>query len=101
MRTLGVDPKNYKAICAEIALNLIQFPIVEIAVPSDPRAYELQVIDRIIESLLKGENVVVHCRGGMGRAGMTAACVSTRLFYFKSAKSLISFIREMRSSRAI
>ena len=74
---------------------------MEIATPPDPLKYEELLSDQIIPALLEGSNVVVHCRGGMGRAGMTAACVACRLFKFKNARALIGFIRETRSSRAI
>lgn len=32
-------------------------------------------LDELMDALLDGRRVVVHCRGGLGRAGLTAACL--------------------------
>ena len=50
------------------------FPIPDGGVPDDPG--ELMPLLRTIRSAVRtGERVVVHCRGGLGRAGTVAACV--------------------------
>lgn len=33
------------------------------------------IVDSLLENLVSGGRVVIHCRQGVGRAGLTAACV--------------------------
>ena len=49
-------------------------PIADYSIPSDSFEEQWQTEGREIRALLKGgSNVLVHCRGGLGRAGMIAA----------------------------
>jgi Predicted protein-tyrosine phosphatase len=49
-------------------------PIADYSIPSDEFERQwAQEGPEIRELLRKGENVVVHCKGGLGRAGMMAA----------------------------
>jgi protein-tyrosine phosphatase len=52
-------------------LEFVSFPIPDRDVPSS-RAPALAMLRRIVEILETGRNVVVHCRQGVGRAGMIA-----------------------------
>ena len=56
-------------------LSWIHFPIADVSVPADqPGA--VQLVKTIVAELEHGENVVVHCWGGLGRAGtIAAACL--------------------------
>jgi len=54
------------------------FPLPDMSVPPSMDALHAQV-ETIIKALENGSNVVVHCRGGLGRAGLVAACVLVRL----------------------
>jgi protein-tyrosine phosphatase len=53
----------------------------------------------IHDGVVAGENVVVHCVGGLGRSGLTAACwlVSDGM----SAAGAIDEVRRVRSPRAV
>jgi len=53
----------------------------------------------IQDGVVAGENVVVHCVGGLGRSGMTAACwlVAQGL----TAAAAIAEVRRIRSPRAV
>ncbi len=75
LRHLGVNVKDYKLACEKIGIVLYQYPIIEMAPPEDLNAFKLEVIDVINKHLLEGEgNVLVHCRGGVGRAGLVTCC---------------------------
>lgn len=50
------------------------FPIPDGGVPDDVGAF-IATVRTIVSSMLTGVRVVVHCRGGLGRAGLVAACV--------------------------
>lgn len=59
-------------------LQFLELPIVDGSVPSSLPEF-LALVERIGEAATKGKNVVVHCRGGLGRSGMTVAAVLTSL----------------------
>ena len=69
---LGMDGYHEKAEAHGLSINAC--PIVDGDVPSDPQRFG-EFLDELMEGLLDGKNVVVHCRGGLGRAGLTAACL--------------------------
>lgn len=50
--------------------------------------------------MLEGKHVVVHCRGGMGRAGTVAACLVVDLHDRDSAEA-IAWVRRTRGPGAI
>jgi protein-tyrosine phosphatase len=61
-------------------IDVLRFPIRDVNVPREAEAEEYRVlIATIIERLKRGETVVVHCRGGLGRTGTVAACVLVAL----------------------
>lgn len=50
------------------------FPIVDCSAPRAGQAGEVRaLVDEIRAALARGERVVVHCRGGIGRSGLIAA----------------------------
>lgn len=53
------------------------------------------IVDEIIASARKGANVVIHCAGGLGRAGTIGGCVLVRLG--KSAVEALDTLAETRS----
>lgn len=46
-------------------------------------------------------SVLVHCRGGVGRAGLLASCVLSYLCEFKTFKKVIEFVRKRRDKRCV
>ena len=52
------------------------------------------MVENVVERLEKGETVVVHCRGGLGRSGMFAASVLVALG--RPARKAIEAVREAR-----
>ncbi len=70
------------------------FPIVDGGVPDDMASFVATV--RTIRSALgTGTRVVLHCRGGLGRAGTVAACVLISLG--ESGDDAIIHVRAARS----
>lgn len=49
----------------------------------------------------RGEVIVLHCRGGVGRAGLVAACMLLHLHLSKSAKKAIERVRTLRCKSAV
>ncbi len=55
-------------------MAVVPCPIPDGHAPGDPAQFAT-FIDELMNALLGGQSVVVHCRGGLGRAGLTAACL--------------------------
>jgi len=98
MRMLGVP--NLLEEIRYAFMDVEWFPFPDGGVPNDMNTFAA-FIDRLIARLDEGERVVVHCRGGLGRAGLTAACLLIREGRFQNAASAIAEVRRKRSPRAV
>ena len=56
----------------------MHFPMVEMAAPESLDA-ACALLEQIVALLRAGRLVVAHCKGGVGRAGLLAACLLLRL----------------------
>ena len=61
-------------VTAELGIALSRLPIADGTVSQDAAAVASLVSD-IVSWAQSGENVVVHCKGGLGRAGTIGGCV--------------------------
>ncbi len=79
----------------ERGIEILHLPIPDYGVPTEPEADEYEpLVENVVERLEKGETVVVHCRGGLGRSGMFAASVLVALG--RPARKAIEAVREAR-----
>lgn len=78
-------------------MQLRQVPIRDQGVPSLEDAHGL--VRWIEESRAAGHNVVLHCMGGLGRAGTVAACAMTTRGL--TAEEAIAAVRNARGPRAV
>lgn len=58
----------------KLGLEFFSFPIADRQVPRS-EAKLGEALERLNRTLSAGKNVVVHCRQGVGRSGLVAACV--------------------------
>lgn len=72
LRSFGL--RDYEAGIQKAGLRLLTFPIIEMAAPVCINATHT-IIKQTTELVAQGHHVAVHCRGGVGRAGMVAACL--------------------------
>jgi len=53
------------------------FPVPDRQVPRSEAEWA-EVLEKVTRALSEGKNVVVHCRQGIGRSGLVAACLLVR-----------------------
>jgi len=92
--------RDYAEKCAERGILLHRLPI------KDGGIGKLDAVFTTALSMLwlleKGENVYVHCKGGLGRAGTLAACILLLAAdESEDDRSAIAAVRAARSPRAV
>lgn len=55
----------------------------------------------VLQDLSSGQNVISHCRGGIGRAGLLASCVLLKLGLFSRTAEAIQHVRKIRDKRCV
>jgi protein-tyrosine phosphatase len=63
--------------CAQNGLLFISFPIEDRSVPTSRTDFGA-LVNQLLEHSRRGKAIVVHCRAGIGRSSLIAACVLTR-----------------------
>jgi protein tyrosine phosphatase (PTP) superfamily phosphohydrolase (DUF442 family) len=84
------------ADAAETAgITVLFLPIPDVSVPASMDACR-STVARMLTALAADKTVVVHCRGGLGRSGLVAACCLTA--FGAEADVAIKCVREARPS---
>ena len=60
-------------LCRLHKLDFISFPIIDRSVPAS-REETLRLASRLAGSLKEGKHIGIHCRQGIGRSSLVAAC---------------------------
>lgn len=90
MRMLGIS--DYPRQAQESGFLFYHMPIRD---RGTPHQNEINVLVPIlVQHLASGQNVLVHCRGGLGRAGTICACCLGHFGY--EGRSAIETVRKMR-----
>ena len=77
-------------------VEILRFAIKDMGVPQEAESESFEAfVQKILRRLERGQNVVVHCRGGLGRTGMVAACVLVALGRH-TADEAMATVREAR-----
>jgi len=71
---LGVPWPEYEECAGKNGLDVLRIPTPEGLAPLTPASLEGHLTDLINTYTLHGVPVLVHCRGGVGRAGVIACC---------------------------
>ena len=69
--------------------------------PDPPKLFIEEILKPLISFMQKGEAIVCHCRGGVGRAGTLAACLALFLKLKRTKKGVIKMVRSLRDKRAV
>jgi len=71
-QTLGLADEAHW--CEKFRIEFLHFPIADFSTPSNSE--DFKAFTRTLHTLItQGAQCVIHCRGGVGRAGMTATSV--------------------------
>jgi len=87
---LTVDEQGYLDLLHEAGeskkqgLSFSSFPIPDRQVPASEAKFT-EALRQADERLSRGENLVIHCRQGIGRTGLFAACLLIRVGMSPSA----------------
>jgi len=68
------DLSKEEAWCQAHDLQFMSFPIPDRSVPASRNA-ALALVHQLEQALAAGERIAVHCRQGIGRSALLAACV--------------------------
>ena len=80
-------------LAARMGLEVMRHPIRDGGVPADEgRLHE--TVTKILKAAASGRSVMVHCRGGLGRAGLIAGCCLVALG--KTADEAMAMVRASR-----
>jgi protein-tyrosine phosphatase len=77
-------------------IEILRFAIEDMGVPQEAESEKFEAfVGDVVQRLEEGQNVVVHCRGGLGRTGTLAACVLVALGRH-TADEAVAAVRETR-----
>ncbi|KAF5321223.1 hypothetical protein D9619_001403 [Psilocybe cf. subviscida] len=76
---LGSPWSEYLYHTQKYGIDVLRMPIPEGLPPISAALLDKHLADVIRRYTLKGVSILVHCRGGVGRAGVIACCWMTRL----------------------
>ncbi|ORZ30807.1 protein-tyrosine phosphatase-like protein [Catenaria anguillulae PL171] len=97
---LGAPWPRYSSIATSLGLTVARIPMVDGSVPPDMSILH-DVIEAMHSTLQQGHNVIVHCRGGIGRAALVSCCYMLKHGIIDDAERSIEFVRQRRSRRAV
>jgi protein-tyrosine phosphatase len=72
----SLELQNEAAYSRDLGMQFRSFPIVDRQVPASKKD-ALRFIEQLDSDLTSGKNISIHCRQGIGRAGLIAACLLT------------------------
>ncbi|MCP4200013.1 MAG: hypothetical protein GY762_22965 [Proteobacteria bacterium] len=81
-------------------IEVVRFPFHDVGIPKDMDA-TIAFIDDVITRFSYGQRILMHCNGGLGRAGTMAACLRLALGIDMDPDEAIPMVRTLRSHRAI
>ena len=77
-------------------LSFYSYPIVDRSIPTDKDSF-IKLIQDLTKELLSGRGVGVHCRMGIGRAGLTCSAILMNLgLSYDKAMDLVSKARRLQ-----
>jgi protein-tyrosine phosphatase len=75
-----LELQQEQTFCRAADIEFVSFPIPDRSVPASSTETE-QLVRRISAIVVEGKSVAIHCRAGIGRSSLIAACVLVRHGY--------------------
>lgn len=63
-----------EALCQQTGMDFVHFPIADSHIPANAEAFR-GLVNALHGKLQDGQNIVIHCRAGIGRTGVLAGCI--------------------------
>ncbi|KAI8989390.1 protein-tyrosine phosphatase-like protein [Pilobolus umbonatus] len=97
---LGASWPKYETAAKLHHMRVIRLPMNEGGCPDTIKEVK-EAVDEVNGVIQKGESVLVHCRGGVGRAGLFACCWLLENLLCTSVERAVSVLRQQRSPKAV
>ena len=68
-----LDLAQESCLCQAHGIDFRQFPIIDRSVPASRKA-TLEFVKKLAKLLAEGKSIAIHCRQGIGRSALMAAC---------------------------
>ena len=102
LRTLGVKMHEYKHICNELEIMMISFPIIEMGIPSQNiQEIDNTLINQLAKFITNNEPILIHCRGGVGRAGLISGLLLRKLEKYNNYEECLTYLRTIRHKKCV
>ena len=69
-----LDLAQEGCLCQAQGIDFWQFPIIDRSVPTSRKA-TLEFVKKLAKLLAEGKSIAIHCRQGIGRSALMAACL--------------------------
>jgi protein-tyrosine phosphatase len=69
-----LDLAQEGGLCGAHGIDFRSFPIVDRSVPASRKA-TLDFVKKLAKLLMEGKSIAIHCRQGIGRSALIAACL--------------------------
>lgn len=69
-----LDLEEESRLCEMYGIEFRSFPIVDRSVPTSRKA-TLDFVKKLAKLLAEGKSIAIHCRQGIGRSALIAACL--------------------------
>jgi len=96
-----VPIEEYVDTAKDCGMQVIRIPMLEGGVPQENVDIVADQIDNIVELVRSGVNVLIRCKGGIGRASLVAACMLMRLEICPDPDFAVAYLRKVRSPHAV
>ncbi|MEM6377217.1 MAG: dual specificity protein phosphatase family protein [Bacteroidota bacterium] len=86
--------QNEGAICKKWGIEFISFPIEDVHIPKKEEAF-IKLAKELATLITNSQNVVIHCRMGIGRSSILAAAIMINLGF--EAGNVFEIIKTYRN----
>ncbi|KAG0704686.1 phosphatases II [Suillus ampliporus] len=76
---LGIQWSDYVGSAHRAGMDILRIPLPEGLAPLSPQSLDESLTKLIEGYTMRGASILVHCRGGLGRAGLVACCWALKI----------------------